>query len=182
MRVISGRFKGRKLIAPQAIRPTEDKVRKALFDIMRNVVPAASFLDLYAGCGAVGIEALSWGASRVFFVEKESQFSKIIEENIANLKIDRGLCPILTVDAEVAIQRFKAAKEKFELVFIDPPYYQELAKKTLQTLGAYDIVAKHGFIIVQHHRSDKLSDKYGKFKLWRANKYSTTMLSFYTKR
>ncbi len=254
MRIIAGEFKGRTLLSPREIRPTEDKVKKSLFDILRNVIPGSRFLDLYAGTGAVGIEALSRGAKEIFFVESDPANVKIIEQNIDKLKvgtfvdpahgvdlpsirsgylegsreklrgsvnskytqksnnqkipifyggekgirsIDNRLYTILGFDAEKAITSLHSRKEKFDFIFLDPPYYkggaprlgsgstlnmdppESLIKKILQTLEAYDILNRNGFIIAQHHFRDKLPDKFGKFKLWRANKYSTTLLSFY---
>ncbi|MEW6009039.1 MAG: 16S rRNA (guanine(966)-N(2))-methyltransferase RsmD [Candidatus Omnitrophota bacterium] len=179
MRIIAGQFKGRNLISRQGVRPTEDKVKKSLFDILRNVIAGSRFLDLFAGTGAVGIEALSRGAKEVFFVESDSANVRIIQENIDNLKIDNRLCTILGFDVERAIPNLHSRKEKFDFIFLDPPYYLDMVKKTLQTLGAYDIVNRNGFIIVQDHLRDKLPDEFERFKLWRIKKYSTTLLSFY---
>jgi len=195
MRIISGQFKGRKLMSSQGIRPTEDKVKKALFDILRPVVPGSRFLDLYAGSGAVGIEALSEGAIEAYFVDTDTGNTKIIETNLNSLKTDAKAYKILNTDADKAIEALKEHKEMFDLIFLDPPYYkgearpgataavvtESLAKKTLQTLGAYDILTRNGFIIVQYHRREKLLEEVGQLKLWRTNEYSTTKLSFYCK-
>ena len=188
------------------IRPTEDKVKKALFDILRPVVPGSRFLDLYAGSGAVGIEALSEGAIEAYFVDTDTANTKIIETNLNSLKTDAKAYKILNTDADKAISMLKEHKEMFDLIFLDPPYYKgefprrgsasavsgasgsatteisgSLSKKTLQTLGAYDILTRNGFIIVQYHRRENLLEEVGQLKLWRTNEYSTTKLSFYCK-
>lgn len=181
MRIIAGKFKSRKLRGTKPIRPTEDKVKKSLFDILRNVVCDCRFLDLYAGCGAVGIEALSRGAREAYFVEKDFKNCAIIEENLTNLDIEERFYRVLSLDAEGAIVKLHSRAECFDLIFLDPPYHHDLAKKALQMLGAYDIVTEHGFVIVQHHRKDELPDKFTKLTLWRTKSYSTTLLSFYHK-
>ena len=181
MRIIAGEFKGRGLIGPKSIRPTENKVKEALFDILRNVVCNCRFLDLYAGSGAVGIEALSRGANQAYFVESDSKNCAIIKENLDKIRVDKGFYEILSMDAQDAILKLHKQAEKFDLIFLDPPYYEALAKKTLQILEAYDILARNGFIIVQHHRKDSPLGEFAKLKLWRTNSYSTTRLSFYCK-
>jgi 16S rRNA (guanine(966)-N(2))-methyltransferase RsmD len=180
MRVISGKFKGRKLIAEKTIKPTEDKVRKALFDTLRPIIHKSRFLDLYAGSGAVGIEALSEGAKQAYFVDSGSGNCKTIEQNLNNLKADAACFKILLMDCERAIAFFHKLEEKFDLIFVDPPYYQDLAKKALQTLGAYDILTRNGLIIIQHHRREKIAEEKG-LSLWRARVYSATQLSFFCK-
>ena len=178
---------------PKGIRPTQQKVRKAVFDILGNVA-GLSFLELYAGSGAVGLEALSRGAAEVTLVESGRQSLKAIEMNIAALGA-RGCCAH-SLGAEQAIALFNPDKRKFDLIFLDPPYDKEAAapnlkgkvgvllssaKKTLQTLSAYDILAPNGFIMVQHFKKDTLPDALGVFSLIRRYKYGSTILSLYKK-
>ncbi|MBU2541073.1 MAG: 16S rRNA (guanine(966)-N(2))-methyltransferase RsmD [Candidatus Omnitrophica bacterium] len=181
MRIIAGEFKGRNLLGPKSIRPTEDKVKKSLFDIFREPVLDSRFLDLFAGSGAVGIEALSRGAREVYFVENNFNACKIIEQNISKLRLKEQTYKILSMDVERAILHFHKAKEVFDLVYLDPPYYQDMAKKALQMLSSYDILGQNGFVIVQHHSKDRLEQESDKLKLWRTRSYSTTLLSFYSK-
>jgi 16S rRNA G966 N2-methylase RsmD len=209
MRIISGKYKGRVIKMPKGIRPTQQKVRKAVFDILGNVA-GLSFLELYAGSGAVGLEALSRGAAEVTLVESGRQSLKAIEMNIAALGA-RGCCAH-SLGAEQAIALFNRDKRKFDLIFLDPPYDKEAAapnlkgkvgvppstatprakrncagvllsaaKKTLQTLSAYDILAPNGFIMVQHFKKDTLPDALGVFSLIRRYKYGSTILSLYKK-
>ncbi len=176
MRVNTGIYKGRKIILPEGIRPTQEKVRKALFDILGDV-EGLSFLELFAGSGSVGFEAASRLAKEVVFVEAKHQAQIAIEKNIQAFKA--GNCQLVSLEVEKAIQILARNQRKFDLIFLDPPYYQETAKKTLQTIGAYDILAPVGFDIAQHFKRDLLEDSIGKLERFRQAKYGDTLLSFY---
>jgi 16S rRNA (guanine966-N2)-methyltransferase len=194
MRVITGKFKGRNINMPKGIRPTQNKVRKALFDILGDI-EGSSFLDLYAGSGAVGLEALSKGASQVIFVEKDKRYTQIIKKNLrfSDSRLptfDSGSLPesniqhratVITMDALRAISLFTGNRKKFDIVFIDPPYYRDLAKKTLKTLSRCDIVSHYGLIICQHYKKDKLPETAGDLRLIKQSRYGDTLLSFYQK-
>lgn len=219
MRILTGKYKGRIIKMPKGIRPTQDKVRKALFDILGDI-EGLSFLELFAGSGAVGIEALSRGAKGVVFVEKNQQC-------IDNIKISGSLMGLLGhkvmgLDVQEAIKRLSKAGETFDIIFLDPPYYKgganpvtdkaskmpdgrlwlpaplettavcdnlsltgpvcNGAKKILQILGGYDILAPCGFIIAQHFKKDILPKEAGYLRLFRESRYADTILSFYKKK
>ena len=176
MRIISGKYKGRLIKMPKGIRPTQNKVRKALFDILGDI-KGLSFLELFAGSGAVGIEALSKGAKEVVFVEEDRRCVEQIKENLKLI----GLLsyPVMALDIAKALKNLAEKKKNFDIVFLDPPYYEGLAKKTLQTLGACDIVAPNGFVIVQHFKKDDLPEASGDLVLFKQAKYGDTVLSFY---
>jgi len=178
MRIISGKYKGRIIKMPKGIRPTQDKVRKALFDILGSMEGLA-FLELFAGSGAVGLEALSQGASEAVFVEKDRRCIEEIKQNLSVLAFWRSR--VLALDVLVAIERLNKASEKFDIIFLDPPYYQDLVKKTLQTLSGYDILAPNGFVIVQHFKKDNLPEALGDLRLFKQARYGDTLLSFYRK-
>ena len=219
MRIISGRFKGRIIKWPIGIRPTQDKVRKALFDILGDI-KGLSFLELYAGSGAVGLEALSQGASKVVFVENNNQCLEIIKKNLRYLDtrysiLDEGFlraasiehqAVVITMDVFRAISLFSRKHKKFDIIFLDPPYYPEcsyskrphfgipqryrssqfirdesLAKKALKTLSGYDILTSHSLIICQHFKKDILPEVIDNLKLVKQARYGDTVLSFYTK-
>jgi 16S rRNA (guanine(966)-N(2))-methyltransferase RsmD len=211
MRIISGKYKGRTIKMPKGIRPTQNKVRKALFDILGEI-NGLSFLELFAGSGAVGFEALSQGAKEVVFVEKDRKCIEKIEENLSVLAFSPACRPgrrsrVLALDALVAIKQLGESGEKLDIIFLDPPYYkrkvprhyvsrsslgdsgskvavmgESLSKKTLQTLGAYDILAPNGFIVVQHFKKDKLPGESGQLVLVKEARYGDTLLSFYRKK
>ena len=131
MRIITGQHKGRAIKMPKGIRPTQNKVRKAVFDILGDV-SGLSFLELFAGSGAVGLEAASRGAAEVELVELDRAAQKAIEENIRVMKLEN--CCLKAQDSAGAVRDFFSRGKKFDLIFLDPPYYRELSKKTLQIL------------------------------------------------
>jgi 16S rRNA (guanine(966)-N(2))-methyltransferase RsmD len=178
MRIISGKYKGRLIKMPKGIRPTQDKVRKALFDILGDI-EGLSFLELFAGSGAVGLEAASRGAKKVIFVEKDWECLRRIQEVLSVIRLSGY--PVIRSDAIEAIKKLAKKTEKFDIIFMDPPYYGDLAKKTLQSLEACDILARSGLIIVQHFKKDDLPETLGVLSLFRQSRYGDTILSFYRK-
>src|SRR4030042_441685 len=149
MRIITGRHKGRLVSMPKGIRPTQDKVRKALFDILGDI-EGLSFLELYSGSGAVGFEAVSRGVKDLTLIEYDPDCVLAINQNIENLKL--ASCSLYRFEAEKAVKAFHKDKRGFDIIFMDPPYYLGLSKKTLQILGAYDILAPNGLLVVQHFK------------------------------
>lgn len=195
MKIITGKYKGRVIQMPKGIRPTQDKVRKALFDILGDI-KGLSFLELFAGSGAIGIEALSQGAKEVLFVEKDRSCIEKIKQNLSLLGFSDFW--VLGLDTLEAIRKLSKAGEKFDIIFLDPPYHKRklprlcsglaeigmgdsLVKKTLQTLGAYDILAPNAFIIAQHFKKDNLPDRLADLALFKQASYGDTLLSFYKK-
>ncbi len=179
MRITSGKYKGRVIKMPKGIRPTQDKVRKALFDILGDI-KGLSFLELFAGSGAVGFEAISRGTAELALVENDRDCLSVIKQNIEAMKIEN--CNLYPQEAEKSIQNFHRNRKIFDIIFLDPPYYKEEAKKTLQMFGAYDILAPYGLVIAQHFKKDKLPDQSEKLKLIKEAAYGDTVLSFYTKK
>jgi len=178
MRIITGTYKGRVIKMPKGIRPTPNRVRKAVFDILGDI-EGLSFLELFAGSGAVGLEALSQGARDVTLVESNSNCVSTIRENIGHLAVSD--CELIAMDVEKALEIFKRGKIKFEIIFLDPPYYLGMAKKTLQSIYACDILAPTGFVIVQHFKRDELPPEEGDLSLFKRSVYGDTLLSFYKK-
>jgi 16S rRNA (guanine(966)-N(2))-methyltransferase RsmD len=192
MRIISGRLKGRILKLPRGIRATSDKVRKALFDILGERVVNSEVLDLFAGSGSLGIEALSRGAKSVIFVEKDRRCLEKIKENLSVI----GLLParrlpaskagtsrgyrVMELDIFEAIKKLNRKTEKFDIIFLDPPYYKGMAKKSLQTLFQYDILKPNGLIVAEHYKKDELPQTLGELALARQERYGDTVLSFYS--
>lgn len=180
---------------PSGIRPTQNKVRKALFDILGDI-SGLSFLDLFAGSGAVGFEALSRGAKEAVLVEDNRACISAVKKNIQSL--DFAACSLYQFDAQKAILAMHKQARKFDIIFMDPPYYKgkvlrlrsglaeltdsaSLAKKTLQTIGAYDILAPNGFVVIQHFNKEKLPVTQGDLILFKQSNYGDTTLTFYRK-
>lgn len=178
MRILTGNIKGKNLDQPNGIRPTQNVVRKALFDVLGGV-DGLSFLELFAGSGAVGLEAISRGAKELVFVEYNSECVRAIQKNIDALNLRS--CTLFQKDAEAAIKSFHQEKKSFDIIFLDPPYYKDIPKNILHTLGAYDILSPDGLIVVQHVQKDTLPVALGDLTLLREKKYGKTFLSFYGK-
>jgi len=179
MRITTGKYHNRKLFMPHGIRPTQDKVRKAIFDILGDV-EGLSFLELYAGSGAVGFEALSRGVSQLTMVECSHNSVLAIKKNIALLKASS--CNLYYLEAEKAIKLLSRDKKSFDIIFLDPPYHEEMAKKILHTLEGYDILAPNGLIVAQHPKTELLSEPSPNFSLIKEAKYGDTWLSIFRKK
>ena len=178
MRITTGKYKARNIKMPKGIRPTQNKVRKALFDILGDI-ENLSFLELFAGSGAVGLEALSRGVRELTLVEYNRDCLLAMRKNIESLKVKA--CSIYPQEASAAIIALQRQGRKFDIIFLDPPYYKDMAKKTLQTLSAYDILAPNGLVVVQHFKKENLPETLGVFILFKQNIYGESMLTFYRK-
>lgn len=186
MKIIGGQYKGRNFYMPKGIRPTQNIARKALFDVLGQDMGGVALLDLFSGSGAVGLEALSRGAARVTFVEKDPKCAGVIAENIRLLSAGAGRagtvpCEIVQMDAFAAVKLFARQDKRFDAVYVDPPYSRGLAKKALKTLGAYDILHPNCTVVIQHAKREILPETEGRFLLFRARKYGSTFFSIYKK-
>lgn len=151
MRVIAGALKGRRMVVPRGhvTRPTADQVRIALMDTLAPHLPGSDILDLFAGVGAVGIEALSRGAARATFVERDRRALDALRQNLDALGL-RAVARVLPMDVERALPRLAAAGETFDIIFLDPPYDTDLTPATLAWLGAGRLTRPGSFVIAQH--------------------------------
>lgn len=177
MRVIGGEFRSRRLKAPPGddVRPTPDRLREALFSILAPRIEGRVFLDAYAGCGSVGIEALSRGASRSIFLEKSRPALRYLHENIAALGIETR-CEVHIGNAAPAITQFGA-----DIVFLDPPYPREREYELcLDRLGE----SPRDLVVVQHASkfTGHLKDAYGLLRRVRLLSQGDNTLSFYEPR
>ncbi len=179
IRITGGDARGRKIFVPQglALRPTAAKVRSALFDVLSHQIIGASFLDLYAGTGAIGIEAISRGAHRAYFVEQDQQHLKNLENNLA-LCCFRDQSEVISGTASDFL---KQIKQPFDLVFVDPPYESGEIEKMLISLKQGDMISPGGRLIFEHRRKQMLPEVIGKLHLEKQYPYGDTVLSFYGK-
>ena len=183
MRIIAGQFRSRTLVAPSglATRPTSDRLRETLFNVLARRIQGAAFLDLYAGSGAVGIEALSRGAASVAFVERVPAALAALRANLAKLGIGEGF-RIHTGSVGGWLRRSEGgSSQTFDLVFLDPPYdAAEEYAATLRILGeAPGILAPGALVIAEHRRKQSLDDRYGSLKRTRLLEQGDAALSFY---
>lgn len=180
MRIISGALRGKRLNFPKNVRPTQNKVRKAFFDILGDFVKDCDVLELFAGSGSVGIEAFSYGAKDVTFVDNDVRCLKIIEDNLKNL----GLVSyrLYKMDSIEAVDFLANRGQSFDLIFLDPPYGQGLAKNSLLRLGACDILNPSGFVVLEHSKREELPGIEGGLTLYKRKKYGEAFLSIYDRR
>jgi 16S rRNA (guanine(966)-N(2))-methyltransferase RsmD len=183
MRVIAGTLRSRTLQAPAgpATRPTSDRLRETLFNVLAPCIRGAHFLDLYAGSGAVGIEALSRGAADVVFVEKAQPAIKVLRANLDQLGLTGGFSII--PGSVTAYLRKPQGTSRFDAVFLDPPY-DAAAEYTavLELLGgtASGLLSDDAVVIAEHRRKEKLNDEYGTLRRTRLLEQGDAALSFYT--
>ena len=180
MRILTGNIKGREIPMEKNpdIRPTADKVRKAIFDTLQGYAKGKRVLDLYSGTGALGLEAFSTGAAYVRFVESDAPAARRIEATLKRW----GFADHSAVDAMEALRGIDRAafrKDSYDLVFLDPPYKANRGTDTLKALAEADIVAKGGFVVVETWRKDVLPEELAPFKLLRDRRYGQSRVAIY---
>ena len=180
MRIISGNLKGRKLASfkGQYIRPTSDMVREAIFDVLFVGWEGKEVLDLFAGTGGLGIEALSRGARRVVFVENHPQALLVLEKNIKALSLV-GNCDVVRLRVEEGMRFIKRRVWKFDVAFLDPPYGKALADSTLRLIAGSTILKENGVVVVEHHYKEALLDRYRRLQMSDQRRYGSTEVSFF---
>jgi 16S rRNA (guanine(966)-N(2))-methyltransferase RsmD len=204
MRIISGTAKGRRLLTAKglAIRPTYDKVKESLFNIIGEEIIGTKFLDLFAGTGSIGLEALSRGAQYVIFVEKNAHHVEIIRKNLYNCNFSKS-GDVYCGDVLRVLQRLNRlrkddvnplddtilpsptwAQTGFNFIFVDPPYKSfGLVLETLKTLDSSKILAKNGRVIIEHVKTSRqiipLPEELSTLVLFRQRLLGDTVLSFY---
>lgn len=181
MRIIAGEYRGRILKSPadQKTRPTSDRLRETLFNILApRIDNDTRFLDLCAGSGAVGIEAISRGAAFAAFVDKSQRSCALIEENLDLLAVPERQTEVVRSPAEKFVTRqFQTA---WNIVFYDPPYKEDHRVFLFEfASNAADLLAPEGILIVEHHAKTNLPDVFGDVRRWRTIKQGETQLSFY---
>lgn len=184
MRVNGGKYRRLNFYMPAGIRPTQMVTRKAIFDIIGHDMEGFVFLELFAGSGAVGLEALSHGAAEVVFVEKDQRCFEILSENLylvtgESSVSENAAYKLVNSDAFMAVKTFERREKKFDIVFADPPYGRGLAKKALKTIEAYDILHPNCTVIIQHDKNEILPKSEGRFLLFKQKKYGSSLISLY---
>jgi len=185
MRVISGKFRSRRLqsLSGADIRPTSDRLRETLFDILAAGNPAAlegtTWIDLYAGTGAVGIEALSRGATMICFVESSRRAAELIRKNLKSLSSDSNF-EILHEDSGRALARLQRSGIRADFVYLDPPYRMEQAyRATLEDLSDLSLLKSQGIAIAEHQKKFDPGERFGKLERYRKLVQGDAALSFY---
>ncbi len=181
MRIIAGTFKSRRLktLPGAATRPTSDRLRETLFNVLGASVQGALFADCYAGSGAVGIEALSRGAEFVYFLENHRAAVRVIHANLKSLGIEKGF-EVLSADVAAGLRSLEQRGVRFDVVFLDPPYKDaDEYARTLALLGDSNLLAPAAIVVAEHHRKLVLADHHAALARFRTLRQGDSVVSFY---
>ncbi|HOT01142.1 MAG TPA: 16S rRNA (guanine(966)-N(2))-methyltransferase RsmD [Acidobacteriota bacterium] len=183
MRIIAGRLRGRQLFLPPdlSIRPTIGKLRECYFDIVRDLIGGARFLDLCAGSGSMGLEALSRGAAEVVFVEMSERSLKYLRKNLAHCRVEDGV-RVIRGDVLVQIPRLARDGKQFDLIYFDPPYFEGLYDKALAVVAGSSLLAPGGLVTVNHFKKVMVPAASGGLECVRTVRHGDSALSFYVRR
>jgi len=188
MRIVAGKYRSRilKSLKGNALRPTSDRLRETLFNVLGTNVAGSRFLDVFAGTGAVGIEAISRGATQVVFIENHAAAATLIRRNLDSLEIQNG-AQILLFDAlrglEKLAARHKPTDAPFDFVFVDPPYAEkEQYDRVLGFLGAASFLSEGSLVIAEHRRTHELPQRIGRLMQTRILRQGDAALSFFEHR
>lgn len=181
-RISAGVLKGRALLMPKALRPTEGKVRQALFNIIGARIEGARVIDGFAGSGALGLEALSRGAASVFFLEQDPDCLEALGDNATRLAAPGqvpGTWRVMPGNAFRSLRTLAGQEPPFDVIMLDPPYHSVAAKKALNTVAEYAMLAPAGLLCVEHARQSELPPSAGLLTLAARHRYGDTVLSCY---
>jgi len=176
----SGTLKNRKIKSREGkeTRPTLERIKEAIFSIIGDKITDARFLDLYSGTGNMAIEALSRGAERAVMIEQDKEALRIIIENVNDLKLD-GKCRAYKNDVFRAVEILGRKNEKFDVIFLDPPYKENITEKTLEKISESEILAEDGIIISEHSVYEKSKDTVGNLVKYDERDYNKKIVTFY---
>lgn len=178
MRVISGKARGTKLVGPDGLetRPTSDRVKESLFSIINFELQDISFLDIFSGSGGIGIEALSRGAKQATFIDSSKAACQSVRSNLEKTKL-KDQAKVISNNVQDALNQLGKNNEKFDIIFMDPPYHNNMISQTLSDIVRNNLLTLDGFIIIERPTDYKLEDS-AEFTLWKERIYKNTTLSF----
>lgn len=180
MRIIGGAHRGRKLrtLAGSETRPTSDRLRETLFNILASRINASRFLDVCAGSGAVGIEALSRGAREATFIDHSRAACAVIKTNLNSLGFEKSAV-VLCRNASAALTSLELDSKQFDIVFFDPPYASEIYSEVMPQLGLGKLISNGGIVVLEHRVKVPMEAAYAKLHLYRELKQGESALAFY---
>ena len=185
MRVIAGKYKGRRLNSPENydIRPTSDKAKEAMFSILTAEVYGSRVLDLFAGTGSLGIEALSRGAASCVFADSSRASLRLINANLEHCAVEEDT-KVLPGDFRKVLLKLSARiedglEEKFDIILLDPPYGKGLLTEAIELISDGNILSEGGTIIAEHRKEEELPDTIGRYKKEKDRRYGIVKLSIY---
>ena len=181
MRVISGTLKGRNILGynTPGTRPTMDRVKESMFASIQDYTPNSVVLDLFCGTGSLGIEALSMGSNKCYFVDNGREILKYLNKNIDNLNI-RNKSIIINKDYRDSLLYFKNNNIKFNIILMDAPYKLEVAEEIITLVNKYDLLYNNGILVLEYS-TDKLKDNYDDLRLIKNKKYNDKYINIYLK-
>lgn len=181
MRIIAGRYRSRQIVAPsgEATRPTSDRLRETLFNVLAPRIADCVFLDLFSGSGAIGIEALSRGARQVYAIDRDKKAGRAIEKNIETLEIGGGLV-FVQADATDGLRSLAADNVQFNIAVLDPPYREHgIYEQSFRLIGDLKLAAPGAILVAEHEKHFDPGDQLASFTRYRTLKQGDAVLSFY---
>ncbi|MBS1812027.1 MAG: 16S rRNA (guanine(966)-N(2))-methyltransferase RsmD [Acidobacteria bacterium] len=181
MRVISGIYKGRRLKAVEGmqVRPTSDRLRETLFNVLSSSIQGSRFVDICAGTGAVGIEAMSRGAGHVTFIESNRKAAQVLAENLEHCGITENV-KVINRDAVATLKYFAQHLLQFDYFYLDPPYDSEVYSQVMWTLAKSKLIAEEGLVIVEHRKKIELLSSYDYLRPYRQIVQGESCLTFFS--
>lgn len=180
MRVTSGELKNKRIKSRKGFetRPTLERIKEAIFSIIYDKIKGANFLDLYAGTGNISFEAMSRGAKRAIMIEKDKEALRVIIQNVEELGLS-DKCRAYKNDVTRAVEILNNKGEKFDVIFMDPPYKENISTETILKISECNILNKDGIIVAEHSSYEKLENEIGKFIKYDERNYNKKVVSFY---
>jgi 16S rRNA (guanine966-N2)-methyltransferase len=180
MRIISGIAKGRKILSPEGMgtRPTLDRIKQSIFNIIQNRVEGAKVVDVFAGTGSLGLEAASRGAAECYLIDKGESTFKYLRQNVENLNFN-DRCRCLNMDSYAALKEFGNKGLIFDIIFLDPPYLKEMIPPAVEIISEKELLAKDGLIVAKIDTSEQLYTGNEEIELFDHRKYGNTTVCFY---
>lgn len=180
MRIIAGRAKGKKILPPEDMvtRPTLDRVKENIFNIIQNRVVDAVVIDVFAGTGSLGLESVSRGAKECYLVDRYPVTFKRLQQNVKSLKFENE-CVCLNMDSYNALKNFAKKKKVFDLIFIDPPYAKEMIPPAIDIVGKERLLEEDGLIVTKIDSSEEIFEGNNDIVLINHRKYGNTTVCFY---
>jgi len=180
MRVVAGKYKGFNLMAPKGknTRPTDNKIKEAIFDMLYPIKTNGNALDLFAGSGQMGIEFLSRGLEKVYFNESDRNSFRVLKENMEKIKDDNY--ELSKLDFKMALENYKNQGIKFDYIFLDPPYAEDFIKTSLDLILNYELLNEDGIVITESDRYIEISDTYDLYLVKEKN-YGRKIVKIYIK-
>lgn len=180
MRIIAGLAKGRKLLSPEGMgtRPTLDRIKQSIFNIIQLRVAEATVLDMFAGTGSLGLESVSRGAKKCYLIDKGETTFPILKKNVDNLKFN-DICTCLNADAYMALNDFSKNGVIFDIIFIDPPYLKDMIPKAIDIIAEKNLLHKEGIIVTKIDTKEVIFEGNEAIVLTDKRVYGNTTVCFY---